>query len=364
MTLTFKKLLKLYEENKQIRFPILNKIIYLSTWIILCIGILKRDYRLQNKLTNSSLVSEFNPSMILCNDLPRCLRLTGHGFGFLLENINGVLFTKIFNLSEYHTNYISVDERENLIQNFTSIQFRVIMLFPLVSYLLKLTNNLTQKTLIALSLTSIISGYPLVYIDRFFDMYLTIPDYAAIFAIGIYLNYKKKLLNSTLSTIFFMVFLTLTYENLALALGIAEVFNKKKPIKSRIVFLSTSIIITGAWISSFYITQYLSDNSFSLNVANTEYFRNSNFSHLHLVIISLFTLFLWPTILGLLVTFKDRHVKLVKDKNLNLLFGLLATYLLATLTSGIDAEGARQTLPGQLLCFTIFVQFLETKKGK
>jgi hypothetical protein len=66
---------------------------------------------------------------------------------------------------------------------------------------------------------------------------------------------------------------------------------------------------------------------------------------------------LWPIVLGLLTSGQKRIQDVYRNLDTNYLrlaFGLQVTYLLAVFTSGLDAEGARQTISAQFLLYAIF----------
>lgn len=321
-------------------------------------GILKRDYRLQNVLTNNETLGEFETSMLLCGDLPRCFRITGHGIGFMLENLNAFLFTKIFSFNEFHTSYISPSEQIFIINRITSLEFRILMLSPILYFIFKDTKQAKQFIMTLIALGSIISGYPLVYIDRFFDMYLTVPDYMAIFILGLYLNFYSKIHAHKFLLIVFLFLCAMSYENLALAIGIAELMNRNKAFLQRIKFLVSTVLVTLAWVFIYLLSYNFLFELPSLTFADAEFYRKSNFSHLHLLIPAIFILFFWTIILGIIAGpgYKQLDSLNYLDRRFRLFIGLLSTYALAIFTSGIDAEGARQMLPGQLLLFAMIYQ--------
>jgi hypothetical protein len=231
------------------------------------------------------------------------------------------------------------------------------MIAPILTYLLSNAGSLRTKYLVMFSLTSIVSGYPLVFIDRFFDMYLTIPDYGSIFIVGLYLNFSEKIRKNKFSIFAFYAFSILFYENLAIALALAELMDNKKLIKDRIWLFILGLLTTCAWLATIITVSYFKSGSQNITFADDKLFRDSNFSHIHLLISAFTVLMLWPIVLGLLTSgqkkIQDSHLNL-DENNLRFAFGLLATYLLAVFTSGLDAEGARQTISAQLLLYAIF----------
>ena len=284
----------------------------------------------------------------------------------------------IFSLDPTNTNYITHAQKIELFSDFSSITFRVICILPLFIYFSKrIKSSITTAILMCFSIASIISGYPLVYIHSFFDMYFTIPDYGALFVLGIFLLYKEQITTNFKLWIAFSIFSVLTFENLSLVFALSLLILNRKNWsvyrKQALTSLIVTIVVPGLLIA--IETQKSGWNSLSFPTPG--YYGVANFTHLHKVIAVLLIIFVWPLLLGIASTYipgirklkrssqaisENDNTELAWIKALLIAFGF--SYFAGLFNSGLAAEGARQTLAGQILFLILGILNLNSRNSK
>ena len=339
------------------------------------LAFLNRDARLQSVLVHQT--PEFG-SRIFCPSFPACFRLSSDVAGLTIRKFFEFFGNIIFSLNPTNTNYITHAQKVELFSDFSSITFRVICILPLFIYFSKrIKSSITTATLMCFSIASIISGYPLIYIHSFFDMYFTIPDYGALFVLGIFLLYKEQLTTNFKLWIAFSVFAVLTFENLSLVFALSLlVLNRKNWSvyrKHALASLIVTIIVPGLLIA----IETLKSGWHSLTFPTPGYYGEANFTHLHKLIAVLFIIFIWPLLLGLASTYipgirKLKHSSQAISENDNtelawikaLLIAFGFSYFAGLFNSGLAAEGARQTLAGQILFLILGILNWNSRNSK
>ena len=354
---------------------VLAKVIFWVSLSTIPLAFLNRDARLQSVLVHQT--PEFG-SRIFCPSFPACFRLSSDVAGLTIRKFFEFLGNIIFSLNPTNTNYITHAQKVELFSDFSSIAFRVICLLPLIIYFLKKINSsITTATLMCFSIASIISGYPLIYIHSFFDMYFTIPDYGALFVLGVFLLYKEQITNNFKLWIAFSIFSVLTFENLSLVFALSLLILNRKNWsayrKHALASLIVTIVVPGLLIA--IETQKSGWNSLSFPTPG--YYGAANFTHLHKVIAVLLIIFVWPLLLGIASAYLPRIRKLkysskAMPKNDNnelawikaLLFAFGFSYFVGLFNSGLASEGARQTLAGQILFLILGILKFSSRNSK
>ncbi len=339
----------------------LNTLLGLSL-IALSLSFLNRDARLQNQLAKN-LGSEFDSTALLCSDFPACFRITSASIGKLLAQINDFIGLKVFFSEPTNTSYITLDEKMELISSFSSITARAILILPLIVYFYKLVrHNQAALAFVCFSGASIISAYPLVFVDSFFDMYLTLPDYGSLFIVGLLLNYRDKLVLNSFYWTLFNILAVLAFENLGFVLAVALYFIQKKTKRSQQKLIFISCVVNLALPAALVCIQFLSTPKGEVLFPKFGYYGTSNLQHLHELFLALVLIFAWPFLLGIvgriILGFGNLkvHSEAINDTNYwhkALLCGLLASYFIGLMNSGLASEGARQTLTGQVIFFLV-----------
>ena len=333
--------------------------------ILLTLSFLNRDTRLLNQLVKGS-DSEFQSGKILCGDFPACFRITSKLFGRLLDDVFNFVGTKIFFLEPTNTSYTTAYEKREILSNLASVSARFILVLPLLIYLYKLVNRNSLATLVGcISLASIISAYPLVFVDSFFDMYLTLPDYGSLFIVGLFLLQREKLTSNMYLWILFNSIAVLTFENLGFVFAITLYFVQKKSMMNLKKYIIVSCVLSVILPAILIFIELLRGSNSGVMFPEFGYYGLSNLNHFHKLLVALALIFVWPFLLGALgyLSLTARHsaennaeVKASNYWVIALLFGFLASYFVGLVNSGLASEGARQTLAGQLLFFLIGLQ--------
>ena len=351
-------------------FTLMKKLVLITFYglslIILSLSFLNRDTRLQNQLAKN-LGSEFDSTPLLCSDFPGCFRITSALIGKLLAQINDFIGLRVFFSEPTNTSYITLGEKMELISSFSSIIVRVILILPLLVYFYKLVkHNQAALAFVCLSGASIISAYPLIFLDSFFDMYLTLTDYGSLFIVGLLLNYRDKLVSNSFYWTLFNILAVLTFENLGFVLAVALFFiQKKTKIKQqKLIFISLVLNLTLPAI--LVCIQFLSHPNQGVLFPKFGYYGSSNLQHLHELFLALVLIFTWPLLLGVvgrvILGFGNSKIDSDAINHANywpkaLLCGFLASYVIGLINSGLASEGARQTLAGQVIFFLVGLSY-------
>ena len=105
--------------------------------------------------------------------------------------------------------------------------FRIVCLAPLLIYVNKIFTSNHFKVITLLALTSIISGYPLFYLNTSFGIYLVNYDYMVIMVMSMVLIFYRQIFGSRLMTFAVAFFCTTVYENLGILIVCSLFFIKK-----------------------------------------------------------------------------------------------------------------------------------------
>jgi hypothetical protein len=338
-------------------------ILFLSC-LIFSIGVLSRDIRLQYLLINDIDNNEFKLRNLLCEELTRCTRVGGEILGLTVQNFF-YLLAQFFHGNPLWQNFYLTDEQYfSIFNGFASILFRAVCLFPVAWYFNKLfKESINAKIFSALAFTSILSGFPLYYLNNLFGIYLVNYDYMVIFVIGLFINFSNKILKSKIWLIFFTILFTITLENLPLILLIAVWFLNKKTINrfnllllSSITFFVTYLILLlGVILRNGAIKDMQSDGRhFSFNLPR-----------LPEIFGAIFIIVIWSFILGFLVGslgfrgFPKHSLESVLDlipaRNIKaIIIGYLISSFVGIFIS-VLTEFARQQLVLQIMVFVFGV---------
>ena len=277
-----------------------KKLILFLSCVIFFLGLLSRDIRLQNFLVNYISDNEFKYRNLLCGELTRCTRVGGEIFGLGLQNFSH-LFAQLFYGNPLWQNfYLTEEQYFSIFNGFSSILFRTICLVPFAWYLSKLfKDNINAKIFSVLAITSMVSGFPLYYLNNLFGIYLVNYDYMVIFVIGLFINFTNEILKSKISLTLFTILCTVTLENLPLVLVIAVWFVNKDTFDR-----FTLLAVTG--ITSFvtYLVLLLGvilRNGAIMDMQSDGRFFSFNLPKLPEIFGAIFILITWSFVLGILV---------------------------------------------------------------
>ena len=327
--------------------------------VFFVIGLLSRDIRLQKILTTSSN-PEFQASNILCAELTRCTRVSGEVLGLGIQNLIHY-FAKFFHGNPLWQNFYLTDMQYfSIFSDFSSIVFRVICLLPIMLYSNKLLkDNTSAKILTTLAFTSILSGFPLYYLNNLFGIYLVNYDYMVIFVIGLFLNFCGQILKSNILLVLFTMLSTITMENLGLVLIFVVYFLTKRSYRriklTFLIGLSTLftylILLAAAVLKNGFIPSNHSDGRYGY----------LNREKLPEILGAVAIIVFWSFALGYLVgqigfmSFSTSELKtFYNDISPSKLYGLIVGFLFCFLVGlfvSITTEFARQLLPLQFIVF-------------
>jgi hypothetical protein len=330
------------------------------TYIIFAVGVFSRDIRLQHIIINRQPTSkEFSLTEIFCNSLPRCTRVGSEIFGAGLQSAIH-FFAEIFHGNEvWHYFYLTEDEYFEFFYGFSSLLFRIICVTPLFIYVGKLFTSNRIKIITFLALTSIISGYPLFYLNTSLGIYLVNYDYMVILVMSMVLIFYRQIFSSNLLIFVVIFFCTIVYEHLGFLI-ICSIFFLKKGSDQfyRIIQVALGAVILSL---SFLISGYFLKNGFKIsNESDGRYFQ-LNLEYWWKIAGAIVILIIWGLILGTFVgflsirmsTFKQIYVlhEMLNSKLYHgMFFGYLITLFVAFFVSGL-LEVARQFLFLQVLSF-------------
>jgi hypothetical protein len=319
--------------------------------ILISSAIIIRDLRLDNILISENL-TEFNQS-ILCNDFPKCFRVTTHFVG----NLSNYAATFFSVLSNPNFEYVTYIEIEKIFKDLFSVLLRLISIAPIVYFVFKNSKKSNVSSLlITLSFFLIISGFPLSQINNYFQVYLINYDYGSIFLIGIYLNFFEKINQNVFRYVFFLLLASLTFENLPFAFVVSstimEIYSRKvRNLKKYYILNVTGLLVSV--IAPLTLILLALHNFGNVEFVDSQYYFSGNISNTPKLLIALILLFFWPLLLGLFLSSEKSQILDQKsDSTLlikSILYGLLFTYFIGFFTSGLSSEGSRQTIGAQLL---------------
>lgn len=339
-----------------------TKLAYLAlpvSYCIFAIGVLSRDIRLQNIIIKGNSTGEFNPINIFCASLPRCTRVGSELFGFSIQNVTN-FFAGIFHGNEvWHYFYLTEKEYFEFFYGFSSVTFRFVCLIPLLIYVSRLIKSERIKIITLLALTSVISGYPLYYLNTSFGIYLVNYDYMVILVMSLLMIFYRQIFGSKLLTFSVVFFCTTVYENLGILI-ICSLYFLKKEINN---FSRTMQMALGAVILSvsLLICGVLLKNRLNISNESDGRYLQLNLDYWWKIAGAIFILFTWGLVLGAFVgflSFYRSNLKqiLVLHELLNIklyhgiFFGYLISLLIGFFVSGL-VEFARQLLFLQILSF-------------
>jgi hypothetical protein len=348
---------------KTLIFQAKKWILYFSC-LIFSIGVLSRDIRLQTLLINDIGNSEFKSSNLLCGELTRCTRIGGEILGLGSQNFF-YLFAQIFNGNPLWQNFYLTDKQYfSIFNGFSSISFRVICLIPIGWYLNKLfKESVNAKIFSVLAITSILSGFPLYYLNNLFGIYLVNYDYMIIFVMGLFINFSNQILKSKIMLFLFTILCTITIENLPLVLFISIWFLNKKTfnrfklllLSSLTIFVTYSILLLGVILRNGSIKDMQSDG---------RYF-SFNLQRLPEIIGAIFIIIIWSFVLGVLVGYSGYKgfptnslksaLEFIPARNIR---GIIIGYFISSFVGifiSILTEFARQLLVLQIMIFVFGV---------
>jgi len=329
------------------------------SYIIFAVGVLSRDIRLQKIIINGNPTGEFNLANIFCDSLPVCTRVGGELFGAGIQNLIN-FFAGIFHGNEvWHYFYLTEEQYFEFFYGFSSVTFRFICLAPLLIYVNKLFTSNGIKIITFLALTSIISGYPLFYLNTSFGIYLVNYDYMVILVMSMVLIFYRQIFGSRLLTFTVVFFCTTVYENLGILIICSLFFLKKSSYQ----FFRTMQIALGAVILSLslLICGVLFKNGFEITNQSDGRYLQLNLDYWWKIAGAIFILFIWGLILGVFVGFLSIHRSTLKQIQIlrellntrlyhGIFFGYLISLLVGFFVSGL-VEFARQLLFLQVLSF-------------
>lgn len=338
------------------------------TYCIFAIGILSRDIRLQNIIINGNPTGEFNLVNFFCDSVPKCTRIGTQLFGASIQNIINFI-AGIFHGNEvWHYFYLTEKEYFEFFYGFSSVIFRFVCVAPLLIYVNRLFKSNRIKIITLLALTSIISGFPLFYLNTSFGIYLVNYDYMVILVMSIVLIFYRHIFGSRLLTFSVAFFCTTVYENLGILIICSLIFVKK----SSYHFFRTIQVAVGAVILSlsFLIFGVLVKNGFNITNQSDGRYLKLNLDYWWKIAGAIFVLLIWGLILGVFLGFlgfyrSDLKQIQVLHESLNIklyhgiFFGYLISLLIGFFVSGL-VEFARQLLFLQILSFFYGI-FLATR---
>jgi hypothetical protein len=332
--------------------------------LIFSIGLLSRDIRLQSLLINDVDNNEFKLSNLLCGELTRCTRVGGEILGLGVQNFFN-LFAQFFDGNPLWQNFYLTDKQYfSIFNGFASISFRFICLIPIAWYFNKLfKENVNAKIFSVLAITSILSGFPLYYLNNLFGIYLVNYDYMVIFVMGLFINFSNQILSSKVILLLFTILCTVTIENLPLVLFVSIWFLNKKQfnrfnllvLSCITIFFTYLILLLGVILRNGSIKDMQSDG---------RYF-SFNLQRLPEIIGAIFIIIIWSFVLGFLVGYLGYKgfptnslklaLKIIPTRNIR---GVIIGYLISSFVGifiSILSEFARQLLVLQVMLFVLGV---------
>lgn len=329
------------------------------SYIIFAIGVFSRDIRLQNIIINGNSAGEFNLVNVFCGNLPVCTRVGSEFFGVGIQNLIN-FFAGIFHGNEvWHYFYLNEEEYFEFFYGFSSVTFRFICLVPLLIYVSKLFTSNRIKIITLLALASIISGYPLFYLNTSFGIYLVNYDYMVILVMSMVLIFYRQIFGSRLLTFTVAFFCTTVYENLGILIICSLFFLKKSSYQ---FFRTVQIALSAVILSlSILICGVLFKNGFKITNQSDGRYLQLNLDYWWKVAGAIFILLIWGLSLGVLVGFLSFHRSTLKQIQIlhellntrlyhGIFFGYLISLLVGFFVSGL-VEFARQLLFLQVLSF-------------
>jgi hypothetical protein len=336
--------------------------LYSISGIGLCVAVLSRDVRLQSFLVNPQSPPEFSYSNLLCNDFPRCGRISGELFGISILTIFKLSATLFNNNSFWKNYYISNEDFVFLIENATSLTFRVLCLIPILILCYRFVGKSLQSMfLVMISFTILLSGFPLYYINNLFGIYLVNYDYMVLFMVGILLLNFDSIFKSQVRILILTIILTLTFENLPLIV-IIIIFRTIADVRERIKLL-TYVCLTSAVTYLVYLFLVMTNNQFEISIeSDGRYFSKNllNFAEITVAILMFlgvaFLLGISVSILSARISKKSSYQNFSSTNLTNALISILYAYgfsiLFGFFISGLT-EFSRQLMPLQLVLFLI-----------
>lgn len=329
------------------------------SYTIFAVGVLSRDIRLQNIIINRNPAGEFNLKDSFCDSLPRCTRVGSELFGSSIQNFINFI-AGIFHGNEvWHYFYLSKQEYFEFFNMISSILFRLACLTPLILYINKLFTSKSNKIIALLALTSIISAWPLFYLNTSFGIYLVNYDYMVILVMSIVLIFYQKIFDSKLLTFFVVFACTTVYENLGILI-ICSLFFLKKDTHQFFRYLLTAFAAVILSIS-LLICGVLFKNGFEFTNNSDGRYLQLNLEYWWKITGAIFILLSWGLILGIFVgnlslyrsSFKQiQFLSEILNTKLyhGMFFGYLVSFVIGFFVSGL-VEFARQLLFLQVLSF-------------
>ena len=328
---------------------IINKFLFLFSYTFLFLGIISRDIRLQNILINDITSAEFSVNNLFCSELPRCSRVAGEVFGISIRTFF-VLVGHVFHGNPAWQNFYITDLEYFSIYNFIgSVIYRVICLLPILYFLNKVSGNNKVKVFNIFALNSILSGFPLFFVNNLFGIYLVNYDYMIIFVLGIFLNNYNKILVSKYLLPVFVFICSFTFENLIIVIIASIIFQESSPmIKLKTI---TKTLFYFLFSYTLLLLIILARNGRILNESDGRYF-NLNQAKLLEIWGAFFIIIVWSSVLGVVVAIagqkkiKSHEIESInRNRHLFILAAIIVSYLfsfvIGNIISGLT-EFARQ----------------------
>jgi hypothetical protein len=304
--------------------------------VIFSIGLLSRDIRLQTLLINDIDNNEFKLSNLLCSELTRCTRIGGEILGLIIQNFFKLLAQFFDGNPLWQNFYLTDNQYFSFFNGFASVSFRFICLIPIAWYFNNLfKENVKAKIFSVLAITSILSGFPLYYLNNLFGIYLVNYDYMVIFVMGLFINFSNQILRSKYMLLFFTMLCTVTFENLPLVLFISICFLNKKQF-NRFNLLLLSCITFFVTYLILLLGVILRNGSIKDMQSDGRYF-SFNLQRLPEIIGAIFIIITWSYVLGFLVGYLGYKglstnsliltLKGISDRNIR---GVILGYLISS----------------------------------
>ena len=338
------------------------RVLYVISSIGMCVAVLSRDVRLQSFLINPQDTPEFSVSNLLCNDFPRCGRISGELFGISILavfNLSAMLFN---NNSFWKNYYTSNEDFLFLINNAGSLTYRLICLIPILILCYRLVGKSPKSmSLILASFSILVSGMPLYYINNLFGIYLVNYDYMVIFVLGILLLNVEAIFKSQTRILLFTFLLTLTFENLPLIIMII-IFRRVVDIKDRNKLL-IYVFLTSTFTYLAYLLFVITRNEFQISIESDGRYLSKNLLNFIEITGAIFLFLVVAFMLGALVSYflgntknNRSHQNFTSLRLTGLLISVLYAYCFSVIIgffiSGLT-EFARQLIPLQVALFIL-----------